>query len=153
MPQLPDWVPCETELRVTFHNTWEAPQRFFFVRHWIIKWCVHSEYHLHYSDIILGVMAAQITSLTILYSTVYSGANQRKHQSSVSLAFVLGIHRGPVNSPHKWPVTRNMFPFEDFIMCYKFGNGFKPLIPYRHLISNTNHVLHEECCYFQLLRS
>ena len=46
----------------------------------------------------------------------YSGADQRKHQSSASLAFVLGIHRGPVNSPHKWPVTRKMFPFDDVII-------------------------------------
>ena len=59
----------------------------------------------------MGAMASQITSLTIVYSTVYSGADQSKHQSSASLAFVWGIHRGPVNSPHKWPVTRKMFPF------------------------------------------
>ena len=70
----------------------------------------------HYNDAIMGTMASQITSLTSVYSTVYSGANQRKHQSSASLAFVLGIHRGPVNSPHKWPVTRKMFPFDDVIM-------------------------------------
>ena len=61
-------------------------------------------------------MASQITSLTIVYSTVYSGADQRKHQSSTPLAFVQGIHRGPVNSPHTWPVTRKMFPFDDVIM-------------------------------------
>ena len=61
-------------------------------------------------------MQSQITSLTFVYSTVYSGANQRKHQSSVSLAFVRGIPQWPVNSPHKWPVTRNMFPFDDVIM-------------------------------------
>ena len=52
-----------------------------------------------------------------LYSTVYSGADQRKLQSSASLAFVRGIHRWPVNSPHKRPVTRKMFPFDDVIMC------------------------------------
>ena len=40
----------------------------------------------------------------------------KKHQSSASLAFVRGIHRWPVNSPHKGPVTRNMFPFDDVIM-------------------------------------
>ena len=51
-----------------------------------------------------------------LYSNVYSGADQRKHQSSVSLAFVRGIHRWPVNCPHKWPVTRKIFPFDDVIM-------------------------------------
>ena len=71
----------------------------------------------HYDDVIMGVMASQMTGLTIVYSTVYSDADQRKHQSSASLAFVLGIHRGPVNSPHKWPVTRKMSPFDDVIMC------------------------------------
>ena len=63
-------------------------------------------------------MASQITSLTIVYLTAYSGADQRKHQSSASLAFVRGIHRGPVNSQHKWPVTQKMFPFYDVIMTY-----------------------------------
>ena len=60
--------------------------------------------------------ASQITSLTIVYSTVYPDADQRKYQSSASLAFVWVIHRWPVNSPHKWPVTRKMFPFDDVIM-------------------------------------
>ena len=65
----------------------------------------------------MGTVASQITSLTIVYTTVYSDADQSKHQSTpASLAFVWGIHRGPVNSPHKWPVTRKMFPFDDVIM-------------------------------------
>ena len=64
----------------------------------------------------MDAIASQIPSLTIVYSIVYSDADQRKHQSSASLAFVRGIHRGPVNSPHKWPVTRKMFPFDDVIM-------------------------------------
>ena len=51
--------------------------------------------------VIMGAMASQTTSLTIVYSTVYSGADHRKYQSSASLAFVRGIHRWPVNSPHK----------------------------------------------------
>ena len=72
--------------------------------------------HSHYDDVIMGAMASQITSLTIVYSTVYSDADQRKHQSSASLAFVRGIQPGPVNSPHKWAVTRKMFPFDDVIM-------------------------------------
>ena len=80
--------------------------------------CYSSLRHIHYSDVIMGSMASQITSLTIVYSIVYSGADQRKHQSSASLAFVRGIHRWPVNSPHKWPVTRKMFPFDDVIMEY-----------------------------------
>ena len=70
----------------------------------------------HYDDVIMGTIASQITSLTSVYSNVYSGADQSKHQSSASLAFVWGIHRGPVNSLHKWPVTRKMFPFDDVIM-------------------------------------
>ena len=61
---------------------------------------------LHYDDVIMTTIAAQITNLTIVYSTVYSGADQGKHESSASLAFVQGIHRGPVNSLHKWQVTR-----------------------------------------------
>ena len=72
--------------------------------------------HHHYGDVIMGAIASQITSLAIVYSTVYSDADRRKHQSSASLAFVWGIHRGPVNSPHKGPVTRKMFPFDDVIM-------------------------------------
>ena len=70
----------------------------------------------HYCDVIMGGIASQITSLTIVYSTVYSDADKRKHQSSAVLAFVRGIHPGPGNSPHKWPVTRKLFPFGDVIM-------------------------------------
>ena len=64
----------------------------------------------------MGAMASQITSLTIVYLTVYSGADQRIHQSSASLDIVRGIHRSPVNSLHKGPVKRKMFPFDDVIM-------------------------------------
>ena len=67
----------------------------------------------------MSMIASQITSLAIVYSIVYSDVDQRKHQSSASLAFVRGIHRRPVNSPRKWPVTRKMFPFDDVIMVYK----------------------------------
>ena len=70
----------------------------------------------HYGDVIMGAIASEFTGLKIVYSSVYSDADQRKHQSSASLAFVRGIHRGPVNSPHKWPVTRKMFPFDYVIM-------------------------------------
>ena len=64
----------------------------------------------------MGTIASQITSLTIVYSSVYSGADQRKPQSSASLAFMWRVPRGPVNSPHKWPVTLKMFPFYNVIM-------------------------------------
>ena len=64
----------------------------------------------------MGAIASQITSITIVYSAVYSDADHRKHQSSASLAFVRRIHRWPVNSPNQWPVTQKMFPFDDVIM-------------------------------------
>ena len=70
---------------------------------------------MHYGDVIMGAIASEITSLTIAYST----ADQRKHQSSASLALVRWIHQGPVNSPLKLPLTRKMFPFDDVIMeCF-----------------------------------
>ena len=75
----------------------------------------------HYSDIIMSTMASQITGVSIVYSTVCSGATQRKHQRSTSLAFVRGIHRWPVDSSHKIPVTRKMFPFGDVIMITPKG--------------------------------
>ena len=65
---------------------------------------------------IMSAMASKITSLTIVSPTVYSGAHQREHQSSASLAFVRGIHRWPVNSSQKGPITRIMIPFDDGIM-------------------------------------
>ena len=71
---------------------------------------------IHYSDAMTSAMASLITSLTIVYSTVYSGEDKKTHKSSASLAFVRGIHNWPVNSPHKWPVTRKMFPFDAVIM-------------------------------------
>ena len=70
----------------------------------------------------MGVIAYQITSLTVVYSMIYTDADQRKYQSSASLAFVRGIHRGPVNSPHKWPVTRKMLPYDDVIV----NRGYVP---------------------------
>ena len=82
----------------------------------------------------MSAIASQITSLTIVYSTVYSDAAQRKHQSSASLAFVWGIHWGPVNSPHKWPVTRKMFPFDDIII-----RTFKVLLLF---LTHWGHVTH-----------
>ena len=77
-----------------------------------------SGHQFHYGVVIMDTIASQITSLAIVFSTVYLDIYQRKHQSSTSLAFVWGIHRGPVNSPHKWPVTRKMFPFDDVIMFH-----------------------------------
>ena len=67
----------------------------------------------------MSTIASEITSLTIVYSTVYSGTDQRKHQNSALLAFVRGIHRWPVDSPHKEPVARKMFRIDDVIMYLK----------------------------------
>ena len=79
----------------------------------------------------MSTMASQITSLTIVSSNVYSGAYQRKHQhdqSSSSLGFVCGIHRWPVNSPHKGPITRKIFPFDNVIMIYLTSDHVEWLI-------------------------
>ena len=72
----------------------------------------------HYSDVIISATASQITGVSIVYSTICSGADQWNHQSSASLAFVRWIHRWPVNSPHKGPVTRKKIPFDDVIMTW-----------------------------------
>ena len=79
-------------------------------------WTTTRQSIIHYNDVIMGAIASLITSLAIVFSAVYLDTDQRKHQSSASLAFVRGIHRRPGNSPHKWPVTRKMFPFDDVIM-------------------------------------
>ena len=78
---------------------------------------------LHYSDVIMSSMASQITDVSIVYSTVCSGADQRKKQSSASLAFVRGIHRWPMTSLHKWPVKQKLFPFDDVIMSRAILTG------------------------------
>ena len=80
---------------------------------WLGYWYIQmSEFRVK----MMGTMASQISSLTIVYSTLNSGADERKYQSSTSLAFVRGIHWWQVNSPHKWPVTWKVFPFDDIIM-------------------------------------
>ena len=71
---------------------------------------------MHDNGVIMSATASQITGVTIVCLIVCSVADQREHQSSVSLAFVWGIHRWPVYSPHKGPVTRKIFPFDDVIV-------------------------------------
>ena len=66
----------------------------------------------------MSAMASQITGISMVCWTVCSGTDQRKHQRSASLPYVRGIQQWPMNSPHKWPVTRKMFPFDDVIMGY-----------------------------------
>ena len=80
--------------------------------------CGAVETRSHYCDVIMSAMASQITGVSIVYSTVCSGTDLRKHQIPVSLAFRRGIHRWPMNSPHKGLVTRKTFPFENIIMSF-----------------------------------
>ena len=110
----------------------------------------------HHNDVIMGAIASKITSPVFVYSTVYWDANQRKHQSSASLAFVLGIHRWPVNSPHKWSVTRKMFPFDDVIMNCERPNDIhnaRFALQWRHngRDSVSNHQPHD-CLLNRLFR-
>ena len=72
----------------------------------------------HYSDVKRSAMVSQIIGVSIVCSAICSGADQRKHQSSASLAFVRRIHRWPVDSHQKGAVTQMMFPFDDVIMCF-----------------------------------
>ena len=67
---------------------------------------------LHYNDVITTAMASQITDVSIVYSTVCSGADKINH-SSASLVF---LGNWPVISLHKGPVTRRMFPFGDIVL-------------------------------------
>ena len=101
-------LPKRQEMLVFGGHTWKCSQ--------------NTTYHTpHFNDVIMGTIASQIISLTIVYSIVHSGADQKQHQSSTSLDFVRGFHPGPVNSPHKWPVTRKTFPFSDVIMhCHQY---------------------------------
>ena len=71
----------------------------------------------------LNAMASQITDVSIVYSAVCSDADQRKHQSSASIAFVGRIQRWPLNSLHKGPVTPKMFPFDDVILILHYTDN------------------------------
>ena len=78
---------------------------------WYVGIRDHSEeywWDSHYIDVIMTTMASQITSLTVVYSTVYSDADQRKHQSSASLAFVGGIHQDRWIPPQRASYAENV---------------------------------------------
>ena len=95
----------------------------------------------HYRDVMMGEMASQITSITIVLLNRLFSADQRKHQSSASLAFVREIHRWPVNSPHKWPVTQKRYPFDDVIMICPVRDLFK----YGKASPTCTEYLHKKC--------
>ena len=88
-----------------------------------VWWCWNMTYH--YSGMIISAMESQIIGVSIVSLTVCSGAD-KKRQSSVSLAFVRGIHRSPVNFPHKGPVMQNMFPFVDVNMRHVYRVAIAP---------------------------
>ena len=94
---------------------------------------------VHYCDVIMSTMSSQITGMSIVYSTGWSGAYHRKHQISASLAFVCvwgGIHRSPVNSSHNGLVTRKIFSL--MTSSSFFDNWLLPnIIKYFKLRSQT----------------
>ena len=75
---------------------------------------------MHYRDVIVSKMASQITGVQIVCSAVCSFVNKRKHESSASLAFVMEIHRWPVDSLHEGPVMGKVFPFDDVIIVWSY---------------------------------
>ena len=103
----------------------------------------------------MGTMGSQINNLTIVYSTVYSSADQNKHQSSASLAFVQGIHRWPVNSPLKGQVMQIMFPFDDIIMrfdCLRYINKYYMMMSWHENLScNTSPMCVTVMLSFELM--
>ena len=110
---MPSWNKSLTELVLTQISPHDVPGP-----QWVntnsVK--IRMLYLEHYSDGIMSAMASQITGVSTVCLKVFPCADQRKHQSSASLAFVRGIHRWRVDSPRKGPVTRKMFPFVDVIM-------------------------------------
>ena len=106
--------------------------------HALTHWPWGKWYYLHYSDVIMGTIAYQITSPTAVYSTDYSDADQIKKSKLRVTGLCVGNSAGPVNSPHKWPVTRKMFPFDDVLMCPRVNateSIDKPLLGHGELIS------------------
>ena len=75
-----------------------------------VEWLI-----VHYNDVIMRAMASQIPDIPIVCSIICWGTD-KKHQNFESLAFVRGLHRWQVDSPHKGPVPRKMFPFDDVLM-------------------------------------
>ena len=98
------------------HNFYDVTYVCTYTEVYFIKTFYHSIEH--YSDVMMCAIASQITSISTVYSAVCSGTHQRNHQSSELLAFVSGDHWWLVESPHKGPVTRKMFQFDDVIIWY-----------------------------------
>ena len=112
----------------------------------------------HYIDVIMTTMASQITSLTVVYSNVYSDADQKKTSKLRVTGLCVGKSPGPVNSPHKGPVRRKMFPFDDVIMIkendYELSSWYTMCIRYNMTIitlyysiqrDNITNIEHKLC--------
>ena len=99
---------------------------------------------IQYREVMMSTMPSQITNISIVCSTVYSGTNQRKHQSLASLAFARGIHRSTVDCSHNGPVTRKMFPLDDVIMYHHESTNTTVTIFFRYAVrpKNCTHNLH-----------
>ena len=99
---------------------------------------------LHHDDVIMGAMASQITGLTIVSSTVYSGADQRKHQSSASLVFVR------VNSPGTGEFPAQMASDAENVSFWWRHHGAQCLPTYSRLMSNKGYnflTIYSTCRY------
>ena len=109
---------------------------------------------MHYSDVIMSAMASQITGVLIVCSIACSGAD-KKNQTSASPAFVNEIHRWPLDSPHKGPITRKMFPFDDVVMeATREEKGWPQQSPKSvHISINTEAVhslIYHPLCQFDI---
>ena len=104
---------------------------------------------LYDNDVIMSTMASQITSVLIVYSIVCLGTDQRKHQSSASLAFVRGIHRRQVNSPHEGRVTR----FDDVIMRQLYNNEHHWVKQFKEDTHFTVSLIHNSIAHMLIFSS
>ena len=107
---------------------------------------------LRYSDVIMSVMVSQIIGVSIVYLTVCSGADQRKQQSSASVAFVRENYRWPMGSPRNGPVTRKMLhlmtsscllysiQYGSFVLCW-----FAVVISMSYIQANGNYTCASDC--------
>ena len=128
------FVHCEVPIHSLVHNKSQPWQSYILIP-------------IHYNDVIMNAIASQITGVSIIHSTVGSGADQRKHQSSASPAFVRAIQRWPVNSPHKRPVTREMFPFDGVSMFSAVVGMINGL---SNRVSTLLIILNVYTCFFSL---
>ena len=97
----------------------------------------------HYGDVIMSALASQITGVSIVCSADYSGEDQRKHHRSASLAFVMGIRPLPINSPHKGPIRRKIFPFDDVIIGVLISEYRRS--DYLHIVSSFQSIQNVVC--------